>query len=79
MLLPINKHFLTASECELLAWLYLDPNNNTPISLSQNSGMKKEAVSRCLKSLYKKRVIRIFYNHFMICGEQLVQTFIFNI
>ena len=37
-LLPLRKSALTASECELLAHLYLKP----------------EAVSRCLKSLYEK-------------------------
>lgn len=57
-LLPVRKSLLTASECELLAHLYLQPDQNTPILLSQSSGMKKEAVSRCLKSLYEKNCIR---------------------
>jgi DNA-binding MarR family transcriptional regulator len=57
-LLPVRKSALTASECELLAHLYLRPEQNTPILLSQGSGMKKEAVSRCLKSLYEKNCIR---------------------
>lgn len=57
-LLPVRKSLLTASECELLAHLYLQPEQNTPIQLSQVSGMKKEAVSRCLKSLYEKNCIR---------------------
>ncbi len=57
-LLPVRKSLLTASECELLAHLYLQPEQNTPILLSQSSGMKKEAVSRCLKSLYEKNCIR---------------------
>ena len=57
-LLPVRKSWLTASECELLAHLYLRPEQNTPILLSQNSGMKKEAVSRCLKTLYEKNCIR---------------------
>ena len=57
-LLPARKSLLTASECELLAHLYLQPDQNTPILLSQSSGMKKEAVSRCLKSLYEKNCIR---------------------
>lgn len=56
-LLPVGKTLLTASECELLAHLYLEPNQNTPLLLSQGSGMKKEAVSRCLKSLYEKNCI----------------------
>lgn len=54
LLLPIRQSVLTASECELLARLYLRPEQNTPVLLSQGSGMKKEAVSRCLKSLYEK-------------------------
>lgn len=57
-LLPVRKSALTASECELLAHLYLQPEQNTPVLLSQGSGMKKEAVSRCLKSLYEKQCIR---------------------
>lgn len=57
-LLPSKQTNLTVSECELLSWLYLKPEENTPILLSQSSGMKKEAVSRCLKSLYEKKCIR---------------------
>ena len=57
-LLPVRKSILTGSECELLARLYLQPEQNTPALLSQESGMKKEAVSRCLKSLYEKNCIR---------------------
>lgn len=57
-LLPLRKSELTASECELLARLYLQPEQNTPILLSQSTGMKKEAVSRCLKVLYEKKCIR---------------------
>ena len=40
-LLPVGKSVLTASECELLSRLYLQPERNTPILLSQGSGMKK--------------------------------------
>lgn len=58
LLLPAKQTNLTVSECELLAWLYLEPEQNTPILLSQRSGMKKEAVSRCLKSLIEKHCIR---------------------
>lgn len=57
-LLPTRRSALTASECELLAHLYLRPDHNTPVLLSQGSGMKKEAVSRCLKTLYEKKCIR---------------------
>ena len=57
-LLPVRQSVLTASECELLARLYLQPEKNTPVLLSQGSGMKKEAVSRCLKTLYDKNCIR---------------------
>ena len=57
-LLPVRKSILTASECELLAHLYLQPGENTPVLLGKSSGMKKEAVSRCLKSLYAKNCIR---------------------
>ena len=32
-------------------------HHNTPVLLSQASGMKKEAVSRCLKALYEKDCI----------------------
>ena len=57
-LLPKRKSMLTVSVCELLAHLYLRPDQNTPVLLSQGSGMKKEAVSRCLKTLYEKNCIR---------------------
>ena len=57
-LLPPRRSVLTTSECELLALLYLQPEQNTPVMLSQGSGMKKEAVSRCLKSLSEKECIR---------------------
>lgn len=57
-LLPVRSTALTASECELLAHLYLQPEQNTPVLLSQGSGMKKEAVSRCLKSLSEKGCLR---------------------
>ena len=57
-LLPVRKSILTTSECELLAHLYLQPEENTPVLLGKSSGMKKEAVSRCLKSLYAKNCIR---------------------
>lgn len=40
-LLPVRQSVLTASECELLAHLYLQPEQNTPLLLSQESGMKK--------------------------------------
>ena len=56
-LLPVRKSALTVSECELLAHLYLRPDQNTPVLLSQGTGMKKEAVSRCLKSLYEKNCV----------------------
>ena len=56
-LLPERKSALTVSECELLAHLYLRPEQNTPVLLSQGPGMKKEAVSRCLKALYEKGCI----------------------
>lgn len=52
-----QKQFLTASERELLAWIYLHPTNCTPLLLSKMSGMKKEAVSRCLKQLFQKECI----------------------
>ena len=58
LLFPTKQMNLTVSECELLACLYLDQEQNTPVLLSQRSGMKKEAVSRCLKSLSEKKCIR---------------------
>lgn len=56
-LLSAQKLPLTPSECELLAWLYFHPEENTAQMLVQKSGMKKEAVSRCLKNLYKKECL----------------------
>lgn len=49
-----HKRSLTASELELLSLLYLQTEESTPLVLSRQSGMKKEAVSRCLKLLFEK-------------------------
>lgn len=57
MLSHSQKQFLTASERELLAWIFLSPEKCTPLSLSKQSGMKKEAVSRLLKQLVDKGCI----------------------
>lgn len=53
-----QKQFLTSAERELLAWVYLETVECTPLHLSKMSGMKKEAVSRCLKGLYEKECIQ---------------------
>ncbi len=53
-----QKQTLTASERELLARLFLEPDESTPLALSRSTGMKKEAVSRCLKSLFEKEYIQ---------------------
>jgi len=57
MLSKKQKEFLTSSERELLAWIYLTEQDCTPLFLSTVSGMKKEAVSRCLKGLSEKGCI----------------------
>lgn len=58
MLTQKQKQFLTSGERELLAWIYLETTECTPLYLSKMSGMKKEAVSRCLKGLYEKKCIQ---------------------
>ncbi len=58
LLLQSQNQTLTASERELLSRLYLEPQVNTPLALSRCSGMKKEAVSRCLKRLFEKGCIQ---------------------
>lgn len=58
LLMHKQKQFLTSSERELLAWLYIEPKKCTPLTLSKLSGMKKEAVSRCLKQLFEKNCIQ---------------------
>ncbi len=58
MLVKKQKEFLTSSERELLAWIYLTQDDCTPLYLSKVSGMKKEAVSRSLKALYEKGCIK---------------------
>ncbi len=57
MLVQSQKKLLTASELELLSLLYLKTEQTTPLTLSHLSGMKKEAVSRCLKQMYEKNLI----------------------
>ncbi len=57
MLAQGQKQTLTASELELLSLLYRKDEESTPLALSRQSGMKKEAVSRSLKQLYAKGLI----------------------
>lgn len=57
LLVQRQRQTLTVSERELLVRLYLESEENTPMLLSRSSGMKKEAVSRCLKGLYEKGCI----------------------
>lgn len=57
MLLNEEKLTLTVSEIEILSWLYMEPEKSTPLSLVQETGMKKEAVSRSLKKLRCKEYI----------------------
>lgn len=52
-----QKRTLTASELELLSRIYLETEESTPLVLSRQSGMKKEAVSRSLKQLFEKGYI----------------------
>lgn len=52
-----GKRTLTGSELELLSLLYLTETGCTPLDLSHRSGMKKEAVSRCLRQLQEKACI----------------------
>lgn len=49
---------LTNCERELLARIYLEPEESTPLALSKLSGMKKESVSRSLKNLSEKNFIQ---------------------
>lgn len=49
---------LTSCERELLARIYLEPEESTPLALSKLSGMKKESVSRSLKKLSEKGYIQ---------------------
>lgn len=53
-LLPEHKSGLTVSECELLAHLYLRPEQNTPVLLSQGSGMKKKRSAAASNRSMKK-------------------------
>ena len=57
MLTQGQKRLLTASELEILSILYLETEENTPVALSRQSGMKKEAVSRSLKQLFEKEYV----------------------
>lgn len=57
MLAQSQKRTLTSSELELLSLLYLQTENITPLVLSRQSGMKKEAVSRCLRQLFERGLI----------------------
>lgn len=52
-----TQTLLTASECEILAHLYLQPDKKHPRFAQPEQRYEKEAVSRCLKSLYEKNCI----------------------
>ena len=54
MLVQGQKQPLTASELELLSQLFVQAAPATPMELSRLTGMKKEAVSRCLRQLLEK-------------------------
>ena len=57
LLVHEKKQTLTNSEQELLLLLYMYPDDNTPLALSRRSGMKKEAVSRCIRQLLEKQCV----------------------
>ena len=48
---------LTANEMDIVSHIYLNQQKHTPLSLSKVTGMKKESISRSLKSLYEKGLI----------------------
>ena len=52
-----QKIQITNSEMEILSLIYLYPDKATPLELSVQSGMKKEAVSRTLKQLFEKEYV----------------------
>lgn len=53
LLLQGRNCTLSTSELEILSLLYLHPENNTPLALSRQSGMKKEAISRIIRQLFE--------------------------
>lgn len=53
-----KEQTLTVSELEILTVLYSEAQKNTPLALTHETGMKKEAVSRCLKQLFDKGCIQ---------------------
>ena len=54
----VQNRILTASELELLSRMYLQKEACSPLELSRQTGMKKEAVSRCLKQLSEKGFVK---------------------
>lgn len=52
-----QKRPVTDSELELLSRLYLGSEESTPLDMSRQTGMKKEAVSRSLKQLFEKGLV----------------------
>ena len=76
-LLPERRSALTASECELLAHLYLQPGQNTPVLLSQGTGSKTDERSyqlfiteTGLAELKKgyEAILQPFYDLWRSCG-----------
>ncbi|MFR1449138.1 MAG: MarR family transcriptional regulator [Beduini sp.] len=48
---------LNTNEMEILSFIYLSENKVTPHDIALATGMKKEAVSRSLKTLVEKRML----------------------
>lgn len=49
---------ITTNELDILTWIFFAKDKETPIKISQDLKLKKESVSRTLKSLMEKSLIK---------------------
>ena len=57
----LAQHYLltiTTNELDILTWIFFAKDKETPIKISQDLKLKKESVSRTLKSLIEKGLVK---------------------
>ncbi|MGX7395338.1 MarR family winged helix-turn-helix transcriptional regulator [Carnobacterium mobile] len=57
----LAQHYLltiTTNELDILTWIFFAKGKETPIKISQDLKLKKESVSRTLKSLIEKGLVK---------------------
>lgn len=58
ILIQQKTRTLTAAEMEVISYIHLSGEKQNPRSISNSTGMKKESVSRCLKTLFEREIVK---------------------